>query len=963
MSSSELAGTVKVLAMIYGTKGYWAWLMSYITENVPVDGGGTGDLRAAFRSESWIPNKVYKENPHGEEAATRSTARAFLTRVAKKMGYEPYVIQPSRATSSYRGALLHFWPVDTHADQRVDNLEENSAILGIDVAAYLDPAQLVASTGRPVLVSDPSPNAPANSEGTYTWTVNQDNSFSFDVVGGDQYEHKCWDYSAKDYYVYPESEWLEWLGLNTSVVVMTCDTRRTSPSHVVSTFVPVAKQRGRWGVWLGLVAATTSSILHTAVLNSDWIQWETMHLGYVSVVGGIVWPGQLLGLGGMLAGLGVGLYAAAKLNQGLRWMSNMLPVSKMSHLAPVQNAEGFTRMDSMSQGSRVSKVGSTGSYSCIEMNTADLEEYQRYRKSGGKITARLAAAYAKMPPGSTANALLLCEGGEGCGAVTEHAPPQAYAPENKYETPAESAKMCALASCLAGPVFVPSATLENEVQCVKGRITDIRNTVQVAVGDFGRIELFSKILAKRVAMSGFILQPHRQGEVGAEMNNPRARKAYAEFCNRPGGEIDTDRVLQTFIKAEAYSEPKDPRNITTIPQEEKFSDAELLTNLAGCLSGLDCYGFRSPDQLNETMGRLLRQGEKMGSDFSRFDGRKGATALQVTQSFTRELVGECLLGRHTMGQAGLAHFKKLYADAVARARNRKGRTAHGYKYKTKFSQLSGHVLTSEDNTLTNMFESWYALVDDSWYEEEAMDIILYECAFGGDDGVLDRKINMETLQATTKRHGLVIKEEFFPAETIQFFGRTYTLDLEGNTTSVCDVPRALRNLTVCCNTGGMNKNRKAWIFYLKCISGCMTDLNTPVYGEYCAAYVEAYRRDVGAVKGMPLVENLEALVNLFETAGQDVPYRIRAGLYNWQPDDGVALQDYVTGEMLADFDHVGFELWLRCAQGGPFGYPSDVSGNRVRDVISYLRKPPSFAIVAESQLPEGIDYEDMKLEG
>jgi len=403
--------------------------------------------------------------------------------------------------------------------------------------------------------------------------------------------------------------------------------------------------------------------------------------------------------------------------------------------------------------------------------------------------------------------------------------PVEYAVKNytyKPEVFIEHAKpmLKAFMSPIVDACYSPTDSVENEEVGIAERVTNILSDVEMPVEYVEYVKEFLELLIPEAGRAN----PMDLDTVYERQNRPTQRHLIDEGV-WTGPDMDGLRKVNAFMKAEAYTEPKPPRNISTINSRDKvdyscfiYAAAEHLKQKA------PWYAFgKHPKDIAERVAYVCQTARRHGvnSDLSRFDGRLSEAFRFLEAGFLARL------------------FSADYhseIDALHKTQfNLRGRGRHGTAYDTKFSRLSGSPETALFNSLANAFIVFVSLRESAFNAKAAWSKL---GIYGGDDGLtadLDVKIYTRVAEA------LGMKTTCEKVERgdigIKFLARLYSPDVwNGSPNSCCDMLRQLSKFHATANfpahiSPAAKLIEKARGFYL-------SDRNTPVIGQLATKVME-----------------------------------------------------------------------------------------------------------------------------
>jgi hypothetical protein len=387
--------------------------------------------------------------------------------------------------------------------------------------------------------------------------------------------------------------------------------------------------------------------------------------------------------------------------------------------------------------------------------------------------------------------------------------------------PEDKPSMVAFMRPLVPPAFVPTNNPPTANQAIEGRVKVPAATVKKLLGDFKMtnhkvevVRAFWTLVFPKVGC----LTPLTHDEVVARQHKPAQVKEMQEagFINTFSG------FVQSFMKKEAYGKPTDPRNITTYPAKVKADYAAFMYALADELAKLDCYAFKkTPKQVAEHVARIASKAKHRINcpDLHRMDGH--------VNEFTR--IFERAGGLRAFGPAYAEEFARCHDEAFGNI----GITSDGTRYDQGFSRGSGSHETSVFNTLFNLFIIFYAYVLSGCSYEEAFKHTQEDVMAGGDDGLVADLAPAFLIKAAQLCGMVLTCDTFVRGQPgVNFLARVYGPDVwEGSPNSMCQIKRTLEkiHLTPAVPLNDVQK------MYEKAVSYSLTDSNTPIVGDFCAA--------------------------------------------------------------------------------------------------------------------------------
>jgi len=491
----------------------------------------------------------------------------------------------------------------------------------------------------------------------------------------------------------------------------------------------------------------------------------------------------------------------------------------LSRLEPVTDNSNFARLYLFSEKEHLVSTAECGHYTAATV-PVDKDE-------AIKLTQRLSSSDIQIPSVLS----ILGNTDRSCATILtayhrlrlERHPPTIYPLDvtiNHYRplnTVPEITKtaMTAFMQPIIPDTYVPQKCYSNDVLMVTERITKLSGPnpplhpiMQLFIGEF---------LEEMFPQRG-ILHPTELEEVFIRQDRPTQRHILqATMFDDPLAPT----TYKTFMKAEAYSEPKDPRVITTLPGALKREYSQYMYALSDyVVENCDWYAFgHNPINIAAKVAAICsRATENVGlGDYSRFDGRvNGLIRLLEAQLLCRAF------SREDSAIALELHRSQSMVKCV---------TSNGYKYMTGEERKSGSPETAIFNSIVNKFLDYVGRrrtqVDGAFISSS----VAYNAPgiFGGDDS-LTADVTPATMVKAAAEWGMALEMPIVKRGEpgVNFLARYYTRDVwNGDVHSTCDLVRQLPkfHITVKLDIDPVSK------FIEKCRAFYLTDAKTPIIGE------------------------------------------------------------------------------------------------------------------------------------
>jgi hypothetical protein len=387
--------------------------------------------------------------------------------------------------------------------------------------------------------------------------------------------------------------------------------------------------------------------------------------------------------------------------------------------------------------------------------------------------------------------------------------PQEYDPEARP-------KLEAFMSPLVHGAFAPVPNKAGEEACVDGRINALRKPEPRANNFRDRcMDEFASLIMQDVH-----LEP-----VCFEVVNAKQTSAAQQLSLRKAVLTGQFRkyVLKCFIKAEAYTDVKDPRNISTYNDADKLDMARFALALAEHMKQFAWYGpGKKPKEIAARVAEICSQAEYVNiSDYHRMDG---------TISYTLRRVDRVVSMKAFVNHG--AELNELLKTNV----DNKGYLPYGTTFDQGPSHGSGCSATSLFQTLRAAFNAYLAFRHtakpggSTYSPEEAFASLGIHL---GDDGI-DGDLPIASHQWASKATGLILEANIVCRGNrgVNFLARYYSPSVwQGLPDSMCDVKRQLSKFhTTVRLPANVTPEQK---FVEKATSYVATDGSTPVIGRLC----------------------------------------------------------------------------------------------------------------------------------
>lgn len=360
--------------------------------------------------------------------------------------------------------------------------------------------------------------------------------------------------------------------------------------------------------------------------------------------------------------------------------------------------------------------------------------------------------------------------------------------------------------------FTPGRNYNSDVATYSGRIAKVACHLSSYPPFYHRCaEEFNNLLVPTSLVHTFC--PLSISDVETYQNRPsqrsgNARARYFPFFKRH------KITVTTFQKAEVYSKISDPRNISTVPADQRVRFSSFMYVVSKLFKEYKWYAFgRTPKEITEMVQDLVSKcSNVLPTDFSRMDGTRSSFFVEKEQALGRRMFAPCY---H-------AEFVNLCNTSI----NAPAFTAFDLSYFTGTSRLSGNADTSCFNTYDNALVNYIAL---RHLYSEPFDAFNKLGIYGGDDGITGDLSEELFIKVSTKL-GLKPKAQSIPRfQPVPFLGRIF-IDPWTTGANICDVLRRINSLHISVSSPNLPRSL---ILRRKAESYSITDPNTPIISQWC----------------------------------------------------------------------------------------------------------------------------------
>jgi hypothetical protein len=402
---------------------------------------------------------------------------------------------------------------------------------------------------------------------------------------------------------------------------------------------------------------------------------------------------------------------------------------------------------------------------------------------------------------------------------------------------------------------VATQSVNNERLCVTERVTNIRNTVKPPDKYIKFKEEFVKLLVPIPGLGSPV-------DIQEVLDN-QSSKVQRARQDKERSHVRRKNVCSAFVKVEATEKIDPGHNISGMRQDHCLNLSRFAYGLKQqVLKKLDCY------MPSSAPGEIVRKVRKYclavladnkakiaETDYKRFDASMSAFLREVEHEVYNCWISPKYaieLAKLLEGEINLNCYSKF-----------------GTQYKQKSSRCSGSPLTTEGNTIINMFVAYCAYRTAGFSPEKAFKLVGPKY---GDDGIDSSRGNFDEV---SKDLGLVVKLKL-PGRQVSFLGRVF-VDVKAYNTTYSNPKKLLQRVGVVTRMDpDALKDR---------VNGYMvTEGHVPLVGNYLRALQRIYKLGQSSVS---------------HTTEHDMAWRLRGGPYPVDESDlcKQVLRDAISKDM------------------------------------------------------------------
>jgi hypothetical protein len=283
------------------------------------------------------------------------------------------------------------------------------------------------------------------------------------------------------------------------------------------------------------------------------------------------------------------------------------------------------------------------------------------------------------------------------------------------------------------------------------------------------------------------------------------------------------KSLETFLKAEPYEKPSDPRIITQFGGVSKRDYA--------------CFMYPFSDHTTKTCKWYAFGKSPLEIAYGVTEICENAKSSVNCADSVRQDGHVSKLGRDLELGLLVAYFRPEYLEKVTNLQNsqfnRRAVTKMGFKYEYSYQRGSGSGETAVMNSHETKFQDFYARRKLGYSVRDSYDA---KGMFGGDDSVA-ADMPAKSLESASAEIGQRVESNIFMKGSfgVNFLSRFYGAEVwNGDASSTCDLPRALSKLHVTPHLGNVTPLAK---LQQKLMGLQQTDSNSPVIDKIITAAI------------------------------------------------------------------------------------------------------------------------------
>lgn len=544
----------------------------------------------------------------------------------------------------------------------------------------------------------------------------------------------------------------------------------------------------------------------------------------------------------------------------------------------LEDGNTVVAMERSGKGEVTYALGALGAYAhvsipardfgLIRMNTCEnvtvqrvLSQVKEMTKEEGQLVASLLAKLNKEHP-----------------LITRITVPPMY----HYRTqPFESKKqmMHPLGNPIAHPAYAPESCTSNQKRSRDERIEKLKHAVELTSERIAFLEETPLLLYGDARLHPVSIHEVRERQHRPSQRSILDQAEKLDNCSGP---------QKGFLKAEAYSQDKDPRSIGTVHPDHKYEWSQFTYAMQEELKKHAWYAFKTPKVVAGRIGEILGKSQFVADiDAHRYDGQQNNysaehEARDYYVAFDERYHDKLreLIPRNTNAD-GI--YTPVFDEEVVRVNQ-------GY------TRSSGNPNTSNGNTANGVKALMRSCVEEGMSLRDSVAYVEDKALVGGDDmfiGDVSEESIRKGFELMGFERGLKVNIYNYENTAMKYLARYWDLSGLGSgdhvPQSMCDLNRQLPKFFM--TTSKLNEDQKKARLVEKAMSFNLTDGNTPIIGPLCKKILEL---------GNGIVSEPSWTTWWGQYKAEDQFPNLNHG--NWM--------NQVISEVYPEFDATAFERWL-----------------------------------------------------
>jgi len=226
------------------------------------------ELRSVFAEAELVKLAAVHGHTHGESAAARSSASAFIDSVATSAGRKAVFLQGSAADArnGREFTRVHYWGKDWNVGPRQLAKGDNDLTAMVDVDYHVDMKKHLSRSFRPLILYTVQPVRAGVDRGEYKYCFTEDNELDYSVSGGGHYVHPVWNWKGDSV-----AATRKFCGVPITRSIFNIERKQVDKDHQVVLLAPLVKFRGA-RCWLSYWAAECHELARLEVVQGAFVR-------------------------------------------------------------------------------------------------------------------------------------------------------------------------------------------------------------------------------------------------------------------------------------------------------------------------------------------------------------------------------------------------------------------------------------------------------------------------------------------------------------------------------------------------------------------------------------------------------------------------------------------------------------------------------------------------------------------